>query len=77
MTADVTNRAGERIALSISGMTCGGCANTVKRVLSQVPGVTATEVDLGAGTALVEGTARPQQLVDAVEAAGFGAALRA
>ncbi len=29
---------------SISGMTCGGCAATVKRALEQVPGITAARV---------------------------------
>lgn len=59
--------------LSISGMTCGGCANTVTRVLSRVPGVDSANVDFGSGRAAVAGTARPQDLIRAVEAAGYGA----
>jgi copper chaperone len=27
------------VVLAVSGMTCGGCAATVTRVLSRVPGV--------------------------------------
>lgn len=61
--------------LSVSGMTCGGCANTVKRVLARVPGVAGAEVDLAAGRAVVKGGARPEDLVAVVEAAGFGARL--
>lgn len=59
--------------LSISGMTCGGCASTVTRVLSRVPGVESANVDLGNGRAVVAGTARPEDLIRAVEAAGYGA----
>lgn len=59
--------------LSISGMTCSGCANTVTRVLSRVPGVDSANVDFENGHALVTGTARPKDLVKAVEAAGYGA----
>jgi len=63
------------ITLSVSGMTCGGCAGTVKRVLTQVAGVTGIEVDLASGRAVVAGTAQPQDLVEAVKGAGFGAQL--
>lgn len=61
------------ITLSISGMTCSGCANTVTRVLSRVPGVDSANVDFDNDHALVTGTARPEDLVNAVEAAGYGA----
>ena len=60
-------------ALSILGMTCSGCANTVTRVLSRVPGVASANVDFENGHALVTGTAHPEDLVKAVEAAGYGA----
>lgn len=61
--------------LSIGGMTCGACANAVHRVLSRVPGVVSVEVDLAAGCALVQGSARPQDLVAAVEGEGYRAGL--
>ena len=61
------------VTLSVTGMTCSGCANTLKRVLSRVPGVTSADVDLGSGRARVSGTASPEALVAAVEAAGYGA----
>jgi copper chaperone len=62
------------IKLSISGMTCSGCASTVKRVLSRVPGTTGVEVDLDKGAASVAGTA-DAALVAAVVAAGYDAKL--
>lgn len=62
-----------RPALSITGMTCDGCANAVRRALSRVAGVERAEVDLARGRAVVAGVARPEDLVAAVKAAGFGA----
>ncbi len=61
----------ETVELAISGMTCGGCASTVTRVLSRVAGVTAARVDLARGRASVEGAARAEDLVRAVQAAGY------
>lgn len=68
---------GESLVLSISGMTCGGCANTLTRVLARVPGVTRAEVDLASGRAQVLGTARPDELLNAVRRAGYGAEITA
>ena len=59
--------------LRVSGMTCSGCADTVTRVLSRVPGVTGATVDFGSGRATVMGSARSEDLVAAVQAAGYGA----
>ena len=70
---DKSRASGMRTALSVSGMTCGGCAGSVKRALSAVPGVTAVDVDLGGGRAVVTGGVHPDDLVRAVEAAGYGA----
>lgn len=63
----------EALVLSISGMTCGGCASTLTRVLSRVPGVTRAEVDLAGARAQVLGTASPDELLAAVRRAGYGA----
>jgi copper chaperone CopZ len=65
----------EDVTLSIAGMTCSGCANTVKRVLSRVPGVTRADVDHACGRATVSGTGLPEDLIAAVRAAGYGAQL--
>lgn len=64
-------------SLSISGMTCSGCANTVQRVLSGVLGVTNVDVDLDKGSAVVTGTAGGASLVAAVVAAGYPIGLTA
>ena len=74
MTTCASNDGGMAV-LSISGMTCTGCAANVTRVLSRVPGVTEAAVDLERGRATVRGTARPADLIAAVQAAGYGAQL--
>jgi copper chaperone CopZ len=63
------------VVLAIGGMTCGGCAGAVGRALSQVPGVIQAQVDLEKGRATVTGTARAEDLIRAVEAAGFAGSL--
>ena len=61
------------IALLVSGMTCGGCATAVTRVLSRVSGVTDAIVDLDRERATVIGDARTEDLIAAVQAAGYDA----
>jgi copper chaperone CopZ len=61
------------IVLAVSGMTCSGCAKSVTRVLSKVPGVAKVDVDFEAGRAVIVGDARPEDLVAAVQGAGYEA----
>ena len=63
------------IILSVTGMTCGGCVNSVQKVLTALPGVQSAEVTLTPGQARV--TFDPTQvdraaMVQAVVDAGFG-----
>ena len=62
--------------LRIIGMTCNGCVRHVDKALRAVPGVTAVEVDLPAGTAksVHDDSAPVAAMVAAVEAAGYEAA---
>jgi Cu+-exporting ATPase len=67
----------ERVELPITGMTCASCANRIERKLNKLDGVTAT-VNYATEKARVEydpGTVAPEQLVGAVEAAGYQAVL--
>jgi Cu+-exporting ATPase len=67
----------ERVELPITGMTCASCANRIERKLNKLDGVTAT-VNYATEKARVEfdpGTVAPDQLVEAVEAAGYAAEL--
>jgi copper chaperone CopZ len=61
------------VELSVLGMTCAGCAKTVTRVLSGVPGVAGAKVDFASGRAVITGGARPEDLIAAITAAGYGA----
>ena len=73
MDVERSTQPGGATQLSISGMTCDGCAKTVARVLSRVPGVTRADVDFASGRALVTGQARADDLIAAVNGAGYGA----
>jgi copper chaperone len=67
----------ETTVLKISGMTCMGCVNSVKKVLNAVDGVQSSEVSLEKAQATVvydAGRAQPAQFKRAVEDAGFEAA---
>ncbi len=67
----------EHLELPINGMTCASCANRIERKLNKLDGVTAT-VNYATEKARVEfdpGTVAPERFVEAVEAAGYSAAL--
>lgn len=66
------------IDLAISGMTCASCATLIERRLNKLPSVNAT-VNFVTANARVECPAEldPQELVDAVAAAGYRASLPA
>ena len=63
------------IVLPVTGMTCGGCVNSVQRVLTALPGVERAEVTLTPGQArVVYNRAQVDRaaMVKAVVDAGFG-----
>jgi len=64
----------KNIQLSIGGMSCAGCVNTVETALNNVPGVTQANVNFAEHTAMIEGTARAETLIKAVVDAGYEAA---
>lgn len=59
--------------ITVEGMSCGHCEQTVEEALEEIEGVTSATADHDAGTATVEGTAEPETLVSAVEDAGYDA----
>ncbi len=67
-----------RVELAIGGMTCASCASRVERKLNRLPGVQAT-VNLATEKATVRypDGVTPEQLVSAVEQAGYTATLPA
>ncbi|KAI0775940.1 heavy metal translocatin [Trametes elegans] len=62
-----------RVELSVDGMTCASCSNTVTALLSDIPGVSEVVVNLlgKSATAVVENPDLAQQLVEAVNDAGY------
>ncbi len=59
--------------LSVEGMTCGHCEQTVEEALEDVGGVTDATADRETEQATVEGDADADTLVAAVEDAGYEA----
>ncbi len=64
----------EQTRLSISGMSCAGCVSSVEGALQGVAGVSAASVNFAEHTAVVEGEASAQSLIDAVRSSGYDAA---
>jgi copper chaperone len=58
---------------TVTGMTCGHCVSAVTEEVSQVPGVTAVDVDLAAGglTVTSEAPVEDAAVRAAVEEAGY------
>ena len=68
------------VTLQITGMTCGHCENRVTEALQSVKGFVASSVELDDGIAEVdfnEDRAKSEDFVAAVDAAGYGATVRA
>ena len=64
----------ETVTLKVKGMTCMGCARSVKNVLEPIPGVALVEVSLEQGQATVRydaAKAGPAQFRTAIAGAGF------
>ncbi len=58
---------------TVTGMSCAACSARVEKAVSAVPGVTSCSVSLLTNSMGVEGAASPQDIIKAVEAAGYGA----
>ena len=58
----------------VTGMSCAACSGRVEKAVSGVPGVTSCSVSLLTNSMGVEGSASDEEIIRAVEAAGYGAA---
>lgn len=68
----------ETIKFNVGGMTCGGCVNSVTRVLEALDGVEKANVDLASASAEVSfdpAKVKTADLLETVEDAGFDASL--
>ena len=61
---------------TVTGMSCAACSARVEKAVSKVDGVTSCSVSLLTNSMGVEGSASPQAIIEAVEEAGYGAALK-
>lgn len=57
--------------ITVEGMSCEHCEKTVADALESVAGVTAASADHEAATATIEGEAATDDLVAAVDGAGY------
>ncbi|MBR6769803.1 MAG: heavy metal translocating P-type ATPase [Lachnospiraceae bacterium] len=60
----------------VTGMSCAACSARVEKAVGRLPGVTVCTVNLLTGSMGVEGTIRPEEVVKAVEDAGYEASLQ-
>lgn len=61
---------------SVTGMSCAACSARVEKAVSKVPGVTSCSVSLLTNSMGVEGNAQAQDIIAAVEEAGYGASAK-
>jgi Cu+-exporting ATPase len=64
----------KRVELSITGMTCANCANTIERVLRRTPGVQDAAVNLASERATITldpAQVSPNKLIERVRSAGY------
>ncbi|MBP0968645.1 MAG: heavy metal translocating P-type ATPase [Oscillospiraceae bacterium] len=61
---------------NVTGMSCAACSSRVEKAVSSVEGVTSCSVSLLTNSMGVEGTASPQEIIRAVEKAGYGASVK-
>lgn len=57
----------------VTGMSCAACSARVEKAVSNVPGVTSCSVSLLTNSMGVEGTASAEEIIHAVQGAGYGA----
>ncbi|MFE7419946.1 heavy-metal-associated domain-containing protein [Rhodococcus sp. NPDC057529] len=63
-------------SVTVTGMTCDHCVSSVTEEISELPGVTAVNVDLATGKVDIESTTDldPGAVADAVAEAGYSVA---
>ena len=61
---------------NVTGMSCAACSARVEKAVSKVEGVTSCSVSLLTNSMGVEGNASAEDIIKAVEDAGYGASRR-
>ncbi len=59
--------------VTVTGMSCGHCAASVREEITEIPGVRAVEVDLTSGTVTIDSDSvvEPSAIRTAIEDAGY------
>ncbi|HXY30292.1 MAG TPA: cation transporter [Gemmatimonadaceae bacterium] len=64
----------KHLTLSIDGMSCGHCLQTVRSALDRLPGVTVEHVAIGGARLSYDPSqTSPERIVEAVDAEGYSA----
>ena len=61
------------VTVTVEGMSCAGCEQTIEQTLADVEGVESVTADRTSGSVTVEGNVDPVALVAAVENTGYTA----
>ena len=61
---------------NVTGMSCAACSTRVEKAVSKLDGVTSCSVSLLTNSMGVEGDVNPDEVIAAVESAGYGATLK-
>lgn len=61
---------------NVTGMSCAACSARVEKAVSKLDGVTSCSVSLLTNSMGVEGNVTPEEVIAAVESAGYGATLK-
>ena len=56
---------------TIQGMSCGGCVNSLTRVLKSVPGIEPVKIEVGKARLRLDDRASSETVKEAVSRAGF------
>jgi copper ion binding protein len=61
------------VTVTVTGMTCGHCASSVREEVGSIPGVNDVDIDLASGKVTVasERQVEPEAIKSAVEEAGY------
>ena len=59
--------------VTVTGMSCGHCAASVREEITEIPGVRAVDVDLTSGTVIIDSdnVVEPSAIRTAIEDAGY------
>ena len=62
----------QQITITIAGMSCSGCVNSVRNALTRLPGVQVEQVEVGSAVVSYDpGVTTPESIQSAIVKAGF------